>query len=333
MSLNSFNSFDEVVSAYNRTKPMVSNNHTVEDDVRPIGRRNRKWERIKKHDDNTYLLTCFYPFNDAMKNPLEHERDRLCSPIVWSRENGQEYITVRNCHENHILVSSVSSFITKYLPRAIRFCKRGSTYSLAVVTGCNADGFRSVTEFLLPKHRIEIALDRAPNGRMEVVAVEDVDELYLKFRRNPDGTFTRVSKPMAVQLNHVDKDLKKEWKAHIETFYKFCCVYKDILLNAARPRQLQFEYGTKLQDWMDEKLGISTPRSASWPPQPELPPDLAREIVADEQHEMRAPFAVLLMLDIGMRDPIESEKDVTTIRARFNRHMNNKLNLIKTEEV
>ena len=51
-----FNKFDEVVSWYERTKPIVSKNHTLSHDVRPIHERKRKWERIKRIDENTYAL-------------------------------------------------------------------------------------------------------------------------------------------------------------------------------------------------------------------------------------------------------------------------------------
>ena len=42
-----FNTFNEVVSWYERTKPLVSKHHSLANDVRPIGDRKRKWERIQ----------------------------------------------------------------------------------------------------------------------------------------------------------------------------------------------------------------------------------------------------------------------------------------------
>ena len=50
-----FNTFNEVVSWYERTKPLVSKHHSLANDVRPIGDRKRKWERIRKVDAETYV--------------------------------------------------------------------------------------------------------------------------------------------------------------------------------------------------------------------------------------------------------------------------------------
>jgi hypothetical protein len=48
--------FDSVQNWYERTKPVVSKIHKREDDIRPLGNRSRKWERIEKINNNCYAL-------------------------------------------------------------------------------------------------------------------------------------------------------------------------------------------------------------------------------------------------------------------------------------
>ena len=48
--------FHRVEEMYNTTKPIVSKKHPLHHDIRPLGPRNRKWERIKKFSYNCYGL-------------------------------------------------------------------------------------------------------------------------------------------------------------------------------------------------------------------------------------------------------------------------------------
>ena len=52
LTISNFSSFDDVVKHYESIKPLVSKLHTREDDIRPIGDRNRKHERIVKISRN-----------------------------------------------------------------------------------------------------------------------------------------------------------------------------------------------------------------------------------------------------------------------------------------
>ena len=58
------NTFAEVAKLYNTVKPVVSKNHSKEDDLRPVGVRSRKWERIIKVNDQKYIL------NDGECDPI-----------------------------------------------------------------------------------------------------------------------------------------------------------------------------------------------------------------------------------------------------------------------
>ena len=60
LTWTNFASFKDVVKHYENIKPLVSKLHTREDDIRPIGDRNRKWERIVKVSRNCYALSDGY---------------------------------------------------------------------------------------------------------------------------------------------------------------------------------------------------------------------------------------------------------------------------------
>jgi len=112
-----FSSFKEVVNHYESIKPLVSQYHTREDDIRPIGDRARKYERIVKISNNCYALSDGHHYGDDKFyswSITETEVDdqgnykvtprldwlgsmRRYAPIVWSRNAlGIEKVEIRN---------------------------------------------------------------------------------------------------------------------------------------------------------------------------------------------------------------------------------------------
>lgn len=99
-------SFADVEQDYNRIKPMVSKNHSKACDIRPIGDRRRKQERIMKLDDNCYALLdwdspdntfwcSWYKTYDPGKVSKQEIRDY--APVLWERlPDGSELVHVRN---------------------------------------------------------------------------------------------------------------------------------------------------------------------------------------------------------------------------------------------
>ena len=109
------NSFDAVKEQYRSTKPVVSKYHTKEDDIRPIGDRKRKWERIIKVNDNCYALThdgmeWDYKVDGACTIGIDNDKALNEAPIVWSRVGGKEYVSVQSMSQ----YGSVHA-ITKFL--------------------------------------------------------------------------------------------------------------------------------------------------------------------------------------------------------------------------
>ena len=103
------NSFAEVEERYNTTKPVISKNHTKEQDIRPCGARSRKWERIEKVNANCYIIwngddgdpyQQFYWSWSGGLNPTTKQQMEL-APIVWKRKGNMESIRIRNGSGNY----------------------------------------------------------------------------------------------------------------------------------------------------------------------------------------------------------------------------------------
>ena len=96
-----FNTFDEVADWYNRTPPIRGKRKAW--DLRPIGFRNRPWERIVKIDDNTYALHDRWDYSSTREEYTEEKfiknkyEIKDVAPIVWSRRKGGDYVRIRSC--------------------------------------------------------------------------------------------------------------------------------------------------------------------------------------------------------------------------------------------
>ena len=91
--MRGFNTFVEVANHYKSIRPLVSKHHTLEDDVRPIGRRERKWERIIKMSDDLYILADDY-FGKGSPNAYSNAQVKR-PPIKWERVGKSEFLEVR----------------------------------------------------------------------------------------------------------------------------------------------------------------------------------------------------------------------------------------------
>ena len=114
---------------YDNTKPMVSKHHKLEDNLRPAGKRSRKWEHIRKLSDTCYALCdggegdpifCNYGGTD-----IPNQDTYNLSPIVWEvqpQPDGSylETIKVRNGSGDYGH-NSRYSFLHNFLPLGLKF--------------------------------------------------------------------------------------------------------------------------------------------------------------------------------------------------------------------
>lgn len=107
------NTFDDIVKHYESIKPIISKYHNLADDVRPVGRRYRKYERIVKSDkNNIFIGTTYQPDGD---------NSGVYPYIWWQRsENGtEERIFIKN--GNHCYAFPVFNLLDKFLPSCMRY--------------------------------------------------------------------------------------------------------------------------------------------------------------------------------------------------------------------
>jgi hypothetical protein len=309
-----FNTFNSVVAWYEQTKPVVSKHHTAADNIRPIGQRNRKWERIRKVDEETYLLLDGYYgstlFNNNGRGDAQYEQEM--APVMWKREADGDYIYVRNGIVGSVPFSRFQ-FLRWHLPINMGFGynQQGKHW----IRAKTANGYE---DFPLPKtnYKWDYQLKQATKD----------DGKRLKFRVNEDDTFTRVGDAFKVEVTTVDKELKKQWKASIDAFYTQAAALAPMIDTTWNGRH---EYRQVITEWCKEN-GFDAP---SYGGINQLPSALVRYIVEQEDHPLRVPLMALVIDDIGGKRVIESKEDLMKIRSAYNRLMNKALGMYETKEV
>ena len=131
LTYSSFGSFDEVVAHYENIKPMGGSTNKGKD-IRPIGDRKRKYERIVKISNNCYALSDGFHFGDEHFNwgwgytasaefvPTLKDMEKY-APIIWRKKrDGTEQVTIRNGYGNHAH-NSRYAFINRHTPKGLGF--------------------------------------------------------------------------------------------------------------------------------------------------------------------------------------------------------------------
>lgn len=304
-----FDSFEQVVSWYDRTKPMVSKRHTAEHDVRPIGDRARKWERIKKIDDNTYAL-CDGNYGNyiwSQANKAQHEYENLMAPIVWMRREDGDFIRIRNHHHKMTGVTRYN-FLTYNLPIGMRFHYNQSGKHYVRAAG---------EDFFLPKCKVNFDHQRKDS-------VTD-DGMFLMFRVNGDGTFTRVGDKLKVEVTRVDKDEKKQWRDKLDAFYQYCAAVAPMLDLSWSGRN---DYSTMVRDYVKEHVNAPTwiRNTVS------IPSQIMRDVVTNDEHPIRVAVAAMVVYDVNGKREVSGIEDLRAIKAAYNRVMNKAMGFYKIEE-
>ena len=184
--------FDQVAEKYHSIKPVISKNYTAEQDVRPIGQRRRKWERIKKVSDDCYLFVDSYGFGDdvfgrywagGVTKPTIDEQIML-APIVWKRVDGQVFLKVRNGTGLDHAHTGRYAFLTEWLPRGLNFVvDKGKQY----VSARGEDG-------MLKRHYLPKSVTCGPSAKAAMDDLHQTNqwEAYYnikKYEAEDDGAF------------------------------------------------------------------------------------------------------------------------------------------------
>ena len=341
----SIEDFAEMTERYNTTKPVVSKNHTREDNIRPVGMRSRKWEHMIKVSAYKYMIYDGYTLGDPKflnwgnkVTPTEKETLAL-APIMWtlSPKGDIETIRIRNGSGNYAHCSRYT-FLENTLPRGLAFIVYNGKQDIS------KDGTEKSTRYLLPKSRYNPTRDTHLHRYDEKNFSLKDDKKYLTFARKVGGdrySWEVIGDTWDVRgaRKQVNKKAKAEIKPHADAFYEWVTtMYRLIPFT-------DHEYANKqhreLSEWAVEQGLIKNTWELDWE-RKDVMANIANEVFRDDQHPMRLHLAVDFLTqsnlnanryyrDSEIKEP-ETKEDVSRLRAQWNRYVNSKLNLVKQLE-
>jgi len=337
VNLWNINSFGKVATLYESTKPLVSKCHTREQDIRPIGDRARKYERIKKINDNCYVLMDGYYTGDDVfltwygsvgGKPTEAEVIKL-APIVWRKHrDGSETLTVRNATGVTSAHTSRYSFLQRCLPRGIGFsidqgkqfihC-RGERYYLAKSN--------TVAAFAVPT---------GTRNRWTKDLTSRDDGVALTFRfKDHDVSYDSGGKPKPIPpVQRIDKLSKTKMKPYLDKFRQWAFTMAPL-----------WDYGSRDQvRKVNQEVSEYVGNDRGWFRSSEVfkdNPKLSREIIKDEEHPLRVALAFTIINDThydalteqgGRRYMGYDNVTESSVKAQYNAKINQVCGFIKIKK-
>lgn len=306
------NSFDAVVDWYNAVVPLVSKYHKEEDDIRPIGDRRRKWERIIKLSDTRYALSDGYYSTMIGHMYQVKEFEENMYPIVWERREDGDYIRIRSVGVSSTVHARLR-FLGWNLPRGLGVTARNGRMFIL------QDG----QEHYLPK------TTHSYDYQNHIINEDDKMELW--FKRVGEYKFERANKLLA-QSTRVDIREKKRLKPYIQSFFGWAGIMHNML---HLDWNSQCTYYNQLESWARDNKALI---GFNYVGLQSIKPSALRQIIVQEDHPMRVHFAVAMFSQVGLMDyhertEIRNEQHAKEIKARFNRWITKALDLYKTEEI
>jgi len=311
-----------VAATYDAIKPLRGK--LSDANVRPLGDRARKWERIKKINNNCYVLTDGYHtgddvfkswgYNHKTGKPTEAEMINL-APIVWRRHrDGTTTIKVRNgtgqgAHNGRY------SFLDRHLPHGMRFIIRNGKHFISLGHGT------TYKEYYLAKSKTLAAWalpDDAQRNQWTKDFTSRDDGVALTFRVDDDKiSFVDGGKGLPVPPKvRVDKKAKAKMKDAIAEFREWAFIMYPLLPVKDR------EYADRMRTEVRETLNVG---GWSWDMLNMFDTDVAKHIIRDPEHTLRVHFMYALMgqTDYHLRHTFDSDAEhEKAVKAQFNRKIN-----------
>jgi len=347
------NSFKDVEYWYNNTKPINEREHGTTRDLRPIGRRSYKHERIIKLSDNCYALSDGYVYPEGMADKIT----KMCVPILWQRtRDGREKVTIRAGFGNQC--NGRYEFLVSRLPIGIDFqlnmfgqSKHGVRINAHYGYNPNIRFTKPREEYHLPNQAFSPwALVRYDNNSANYHSnlrtndperykrMTTDDRKLLTFSREI-GTYdwTLESKPHKIERKgtRVKKSEKQKYKAALEEFREYCYTIGIMLpqeprISAGTPMELREKLMEDYQNHvkLQRKViaGEQPVRAYYWGGEHEwvgLTPELVRAVITDPEHEARVALVTNVWRGAGWYNcDWSDESDRKTALARYNNYIN-----------
>ena len=338
LTFTKFNSFDEVVTHYNSIAPLRGAQN-IGKDLRPIGDRSRKWERIVKISANCYALSDGYHFGDEYFSswtsgthfvPALKHMEKY-APIVWRKKrDGTEEVTLRNGWGPYAHTSRYQ-FLYRHTPKGMWFRNRngkhyiqnGATdYFLAKV---------SVTPELIYRKVKTLAGSKGWYKTIADFATLRDTNAALVFRKNEHGGWDHVEGTGTdiPQAPRVNKEAKAKYKEGIKKLFEW---------GMAMSPLLPLEDDEYVRERHQELRLHWNPNATRAYGLPAIPAEFLREVVSDEDHPMR--LAMWVMFAAQCTDhlwgfnreyytkTVETKEDLARVRSRYNTWINRNLKFI-----
>ena len=347
-----FDTFEQVKSWYERTKPIISKNHIAADDVRPLGDRRYKWERIAKINDNKYAILdgswtplSYAGIGDAERAFNIEMADKL-GTIVWEKRDDGEYIHIRGCVNTGYSISRYKT-LNYALPWTLRHYD-SQPQGKHWITDAKGNNYP------LPKMQCVI--------EWSVGKLSKYEDNSLTFKRLADDKGETIGWERIGEVEILDTKLdlgrKKELRPAMKEFYTWLSTMQPLI-------PMDWESHRDFQALMAEGLGIHSFWGGRGTEQ--VRPEFVEQVISNEDNQYRLAFAATLLRWIEVRvcpnkhedkyrsireddgtwsfettegAPFTEEetaawyaKENKRIKASYNRYMNKLLGLFKTTTV
>ena len=343
---NQIEDFAQMAEWYNTTKPVISKNHTREDNIRPVGRRSRKYEHMIKVSARQYMIYDGYTVGDPKFNrwgnkvPPTPEETLALAPILWtlSPKGDIETIRIRNGSGDYAHCSRYT-FLENTLPLGLQFIVQSGKQYIHTKdrTKLHTELCVIPRQYLLPKS------DYRPDYNGDTKRSKD-DKKYLTFARKVgDDRFNWkvIGDTWDIRgaRKQVNKKAKAEIKPYADAFYDWVTTMYRLI--PFTDHEYQRKRTTEMGEWAVEQ-GIAENRWDVWNNK-KIISKIANEAFRDDQHPMRLHLAVDFLtqsnlngtryytVDAPINEP-ETKEDVSKLRSQWNRYVNSKLNLVKELE-
>ncbi len=326
LTYSAFQTFAEVEHHYNAIKPLISKCHSKEDDVRPIGDRKRKWERIVKLSDYCYALLDGYCFGDPVFKTWGADRTvtkadtEFYAAVVWRKHrDGTTSVKIRNGTGpwNHV---SRYSFLDRHRPRGMYFLVyNGKQYiNLTSNYGDNDRHFIAKGK-TVPK-------EVNPHWKN---FTHRKDNTALAFKLTPDGKWLRDPEtgedlPIPPRVN---KALKAKFKEPLREFFEWGMTIANMLpltdndyIRKMRTEACEYYSETEGSGFIRHKDTYNVKN--------------CRSIITDPEHPLRLHLFVEFAETTGEGwwqnttykvQQVETKEDLSAIRNKYNNWVNKHL--------
>jgi hypothetical protein len=328
MHIEKINSFAEAEVKWNDTKPIRGK----EVDMRPLGKRHRKYERIAKIDDNCYALLdggtgCNSTWSGHY-NEVTWAEVRMLAPILWERHaDGTETVRVRNESSTHGHAQQRYSFLQRAMPRGLGWVNRNGKHFIRIRNWRADNGHYLPFSSTRPVGR----QGSAPYG----YTIDD-DHHYVKFRRDEAGVFHFISndhelpKPPRIR---VLKEEKAKFKPIADAFLKWLCAVGPMIEVPKGYKQWQERnlWKNKLKEQVDAwaKVEFEDKRDARKMYSCGLmvsglsntEPTFVKDIMQDEAHPLRVVLLNLMLDELDIT-AVTDRESIQKFKANYNRMIN-----------